>query len=119
LLVFILSLTTFGIEPLKTLPDSMYKLDGGYGLLTTLSWGLIALSTLVDPNFYQRCFAATSTKVAKKGIILSTGIWLVFDLSLTLGAMYASSLMPGYPEDGYLRFSLNLLPEGLKGYFLA
>lgn len=118
-MLFALSFLEFGLGPLKELPDSMFALDGGFGVMPTLAWGLIALATLVDPNFYQRCFAATSTKIAKRGILISTVIWLIFDLSLTFGAMYARSLYPGHPDDGYLVYALNFLPDGLRGYFLA
>lgn len=117
--VFLYSYTSYGVSPLQNLPTRMYDLDGGHGLLATLSWGLIALTTLVNPAFYQRCFAASSTSVAKKGIFISTIIWFIFDISLTLGAMYASSLNPGYPQDGYIRYAIGILPEGFKGYFLA
>jgi SSS family solute:Na+ symporter len=83
-------------------------------------WGFIALSTLVDPNFYQRCFAANNFNTAKKGIILSTFIWIVFDLCLTFGAMYARAVIPeANPSEGYFIYSLQLLPNGLRVFFLA
>ena len=95
-------------------------MTGQYSILETISWGVIAVSTLVDPNFYQRAFAAKNKVVAKKGIIISTCIWIIFDLSLTIGAMYARSIMPdAASEYGYFEYAFNLLPNGLKGFFLA
>ncbi len=89
-------------------------------LLPTLVWGFIALSTLVDPNFYQRVFAARSLTVARKGIVLSTCIWVTFDLCTVLGAMYARAV---YPEldaaHAYLTYGLSILPAGVKGLLLA
>ena len=61
---------------LKNLPSDHFSLTGGESFGVTLVWGFIALSTLVDPNFYQRCFATASPKVAKKGILVSTCVWV-------------------------------------------
>jgi len=83
-------------------------------------WGFIALSTLVDPNFYQRCLAANSTSTARRGILFSTLIWVLFDLCTTLGALYAYHAIPGAdPQSAYLQYSLQILPSGVRGFFLA
>ncbi len=120
ILVLVFSLSLFGIEPLRTLPDRYFDPLGGLGLFETLAWGLIALSTLVDPNFYQRCFAAESMQTAKKGIIVSTLIWIVFDLCLTIGALYARAIIPDADSElAYFFYSLQILPDGLRGFFLA
>ena len=110
-----------GVSFLKNnLPSSHFSLTGGNGLGTTLAWGLIALSTLVDPNFYQRVFAAENTQVAKKGILISTGVWVVFDLCTTLGGMYARAVMPeAQPDQAYLLYSIDLLPNIIQGFFIA
>jgi solute:Na+ symporter, SSS family len=121
-LVLILSFSEFGgIDFLKSsLPKSYFQLNGTNSLATTFIWGFIALSTLVDPNFYQRCFAAKSPKVAKKGIIISTIIWAIFDLCTTFGAMYAKSVIPEtQASTAYLTYAIQLLPNGLRGFFLA
>ena len=121
-LVLILSISNFGgLEFLKSnLPETHFSLTGTNSIATTFIWGMIALSTLVDPNFYQRCFAAKSPKVAKKGILISTLIWAIFDICTTFGAMYAR---PSFPEaeakTAYLTYAIQLLPEGLRGFFLA
>jgi SSS family solute:Na+ symporter len=119
-LVFALSYFTFGTDVLSSLPESYFKPLGTFSFMETLVWGLIALSTLVDPNFYQRCFAAKDFKTAKKGILYSTLIWIIFDLSLTFGAIYAKAVIPeASSEYGYFIYALQLLPEGLRGFFLA
>jgi len=85
-----------------------------------LVWGLIALSTLVDPNFYQRCFAAKTPETARKGILISTVIWCCFDICTTFGAMYARATIPEADSaQAYLIYSIQLLPPGLRGLFLA
>ncbi|MFN8370209.1 MAG: hypothetical protein U0T83_06245 [Bacteriovoracaceae bacterium] len=68
-----------GIGFLKSkLPIDYFSLTGGEPFSLTLIWGFIALSTLVDPSFYQRCFAANSNRTLKVGIYISTLIWFCF-----------------------------------------
>ena len=120
-LVLVYSLFEFGFSFLtENLPSSHFHLTGKNSLLTTFSWGFIALSTLVDPNFYQRCFAAKDTKTAQNGIFIATGIWCLFYLCTTFGAMYAAAVIPqAKATEAYLIYSLQLLPVGLRGFFLA
>ncbi len=121
-LVLVLSVSTFGgWSFLKAnLPETHFRLWGGVPLGSTLVWGFIALSTLVDPSFYQRCFAAQSKTVARKGILISIGIWVGFDICTTGGALYARAVLPDAPSNqAYLLYGLQLLPEGLRGFFLA
>ncbi len=119
-MVFVLSFTKFGFGVFDTLPDYYFHPLSTFSLTETLVWGMIALSTLVDPNFYQRCFAAQDFKTAKKGILIATAIWIVFDICLTFGAIYAKAMIPeADPEYGYFLYALQLLPEGLRGLFLA
>jgi solute:Na+ symporter, SSS family len=110
-----------GISFLQSnLPKSYFTFTGNESVANTILWGLIALSTLVDPNFYQRCFAAKSTTIAKRGIIYSTMIWVVFDLCTTAGAMYAKAIIPqAKSSQAYIIYALQLLPNGLRGFFMA
>jgi SSS family solute:Na+ symporter len=121
-LILLLSVTSFGgLGFLKAnLPETHFSLTGGEGIATTLVWGFIALSTLVDPNFYQRVFAAESAKTAKKGILISTMVWFCFDICTTFGAMYARAVIPE-AESGqaYLTYAVQLLPSGVRGFVLA
>ncbi len=102
------------------LPATHFEWLGGQSLAETLVWGFIALATLVDPNFYQRCFAAATEKTARRGILISTAVWILFDVCTTAGGLYARAVIPS-TESGlaYLTYSLQLLPEGLRGFFLA
>jgi solute:Na+ symporter, SSS family len=108
------------LELMDKLPSTHLDWSGGESFSTILVWGFIALSTLVDPNFYQRVLAADSEKTAKRGIIISTIIWFIFDCCTTLGALYARAAMPhAKPEDAYLQFSIQLVPHGVRGLILA
>lgn len=121
-LVLVFSLTNFGGITYLTanLPATHFEPLGKHSLATTLVWGFIALSTLVDPNFYQRCFAANSSRTAKIGILLSTLVWLGFDICTTLGGMYARAAIPE-AESGtaYLTYAIQILPDGLRGFMVA
>ena len=121
-LVLFFSVKLFGgISFLKdNLPVTHFSPTGGVGLATTLVWGFIALSTLVDPNFYQRVFAAKSEKVARNGILISTLIWFLFDICTTAGAMYARAVIPEAASDkAYLIYAVQILPPGIRGFVLA
>lgn len=104
----------------ENLPPTHFDWTGGESIATIFVWGFIALSTLVDPNFYQRCLAAEDEKVAKRGILISTIIWVLFDCCTTLGALYAKYAMPkASAENAYLQFAIQLVPNGVRGLILA
>lgn len=122
LLVVLFSLHAFGgLSFLKAnLPASHFTLTGGNSWANTLIWGFIALSTLIDPSFYQRCFAAKNPSVVKKGVLISTLVWLCFDLCTTAGSLYARAVLPNAePGQAYFFYSVQLLPAGLRGFFVA
>lgn len=121
-MVVVFSVYSFGgLTFLKAnLPASHFTLTGGNSWLATLIWGFIALSTLIDPSFYQRCFAAKSPTVVRKGILISTVIWFLFDFCTTTGSLYARAVLPqAEPGQAYFFYALQLLPVGLRGFFVA
>lgn len=122
LLVVLFSVHTFGGPAfLKAhLPPSHFTVTGGTSWLSTFVWGFIALATLIDPSFYQRCFAARSPQVVKTGILISTFIWFCFDICTTAGALYARAVLPqAEPGQAYFLYAVQLLPDGLRGFFVA
>ena len=122
LLVLIFSVKTFGgLSFLQTnLPAKYFSITGGHSYFNLAVWGFIALATLVDPAFYQRCFAAKDAKTAKRGILICTLIWFCFDICTTGGTLYARALIPeAAPRDSYFIYAIQLLPTGLKGLFVA
>lgn len=121
-IVLLFSIFTFGGPSFLTanLPASYFSITGGNTWLNTLVWGAIALATLVDPAFYQRCFAAKDAKTAKTGILICTFIWFCFDICTTGGTLYARALMPeAMPAHSYFLYAIQLLPDGLRGFFAA
>ncbi len=83
-------------------------------------WYFIAMSTLVDPNFYQRCYAAKSEKVARNGILLSVVFWIFFDFMTTATGLYAAAILPNLanPIESYPQLAVTLLPPLARGLFL-
>ena len=59
------------------LPYGHMSLTGGLGWPKLIGWWLIAVWTLVDPSFHQRCAAAQTPAVARKGILISIGFWML------------------------------------------
>lgn len=108
------------LELKDKLPLTHLDWSGGETMGTILVWGFIALSTLVDPNFYQRVLAADSEKTARRGILISTVVWFLFDLCTTLGALYARVALPDASADSaYLLFAMQIVPNGVRGLILA
>lgn len=122
LLVAVFSVSVFGgLAFLKAhLPATHFTVTGGNSWLNTFIWGFIAFSALIDPAFYQRCFAANNLKTVQKGILWSTLIWFLFDICTTVGSLYARALLPqAKAGEAYFFYAIQLLPAGLKGFFVA
>lgn len=119
--VLIFSFIVYGLphKLIEHLPSSHFSITGNKGILETLSWGLLAATTLIDPAFHQRVSASRDTKTAKWGIIYSIFFWLIIDICTTLGGMYARAYAINEKSElAYFHFSLNILPDGLKGLFI-
>ena len=122
LIVLFFSVSEYGsINYLKNnLPESHFSITGGMPITSLILWGLIAFSTLVDPNFYHRILAAANEKTAKIGLLISILMWMIFDIATTAGGMYAKAAMNNADsKNAYLHYAMDLLPTGLKGLFLA
>jgi len=76
------------------LPPAHLDADGGLGWQAIAVWYAIAAATLVEPAFYQRCYAAVDERTARRGILVSLGFWLVFDLLTTTAGLYARAAVP-------------------------
>ncbi|MCC6731303.1 MAG: sodium:solute symporter family protein [Chthonomonadales bacterium] len=103
------------------LPPDHLRLDGGLGLPYVLVWFLIALWTLVDPGFHQRCYAARTPAVARAGILAAVCCWFVFDALTTSAGLYARAgipdLAPALAGMAYPALAERFLPAGVKGLF--
>ena len=90
---------TGGLAGLWTqLPDSHRAWDGGLGWQTVVVWYLIALQTVVEPAFYQRVFAARDPQTARTGVLVSVGLWIVFDFLTIFSGLAARVLLPSLDD---------------------
>jgi SSS family solute:Na+ symporter len=111
-----------GMEFLAShLPPLHLTWHGGNSVQFIVVWFLIALWTLVDPSFHQRCYAAKSVSVARKGILLSIPFWLLFDALTATTGLYARAILPDIdqPVMAYPLLAEALLPPLAKGLFFA
>ncbi len=114
--------TLGGLDYLSShLPATHTAPFGAYSTWYILVWYIGALVTLVDPNVHQRVFAARSTSVAKKGMLISIGFWLLFDAMTNIAGLYARAAVPHLAESkfAYPALAEMVLPMGLKGAFYA
>jgi solute:Na+ symporter, SSS family len=122
-----LAVQTYGGFDFLTLnlPETHLTLTGGWTTQMILVWGFLAFWTLADPGFYQRCYAAKNDKIPKKGILISIGFWLLFDICTTFTGMYAAAasnaglLVVESATTSYISIASALLPPALLGLFLT
>lgn len=110
-----------GIEKLaSSLPAEHMTWNGGLPIASILVWYVIALSTLVDPAFHQRCSAARTPAIARRGILVSVGFWVLFDAMTTLTGLYARAVLGAEAEPmlAYPLLAAEILPPGVLGLFL-
>ena len=111
-----------GVALLKApgrLPPGHLTLLGDYDLGYAVVWFFIALVTLTDPGFHQRCYAAKTPRVAALGIGLAVVCWMVFDALSTTTGLFARALVPGLADSvmAYPALAEHILPPGIKGLF--
>jgi len=121
IVILIFAVSRFGgWEFLKTnLPPLHLTWHGENSPQYILVWYFIAMSTLVDPTFYQRCYAAKSENVARRGILVSVGCWMIFDFMTTTTGLYAAAILPDLanPAESYPQLAVKLLPPLARGLF--
>jgi SSS family solute:Na+ symporter len=103
------------------LPPGHLSLTGGMSLWKILGWWTIAVWTIVDPAFHQRCAAAESPAVARRGILISIGFWAVFDLMTTAAGLYARAALPNLSDAtlAFPRLADAVMPTVARGLFFA
>lgn len=109
-----------GLEELwQRLPPQHRSVPGELGWMGVAVWFGIALQTFVDPSFYQRCAAARSPALARRGILVSVCLWCVFDALTLLAGLYARAYIQTAPLNAYPALAEAVLPAGWKGLFVV
>ena len=104
---------------INNVPKENLTITGNLPIGYILSWSFISMIAFIDPNIFQRTYAAKNTKTIKYGLIISVVFWFIFDLlSISIG-IYASAIIK--PENlignPYLMLADNFLPPLLKNIF--
>ncbi len=101
------------------LPPVNLTWTGGNPPQFILVWFFIALWTLVDPGFHQRCYAARDSATARRGILVSILFWMLFDFLTTTTGLYARAVLPRLesPIFSYPLLAERLLPPVAKALF--
>ena len=100
-------------------PPQHLTWNGGHSIQFVLVWFFVALWTLIDPAFHQRCYAAKSGKVAQKGILISIVFWFIFDAMTATAGLYARASLPplDQPVMAFPLLAELTLPPIAKGMF--
>lgn len=123
IVILVVSIFSFGgFEFLQTnLPSSHLSITGETSPAFIVVWFLIALWTFADPGFHQRCYAAKSGDIAKKGILISIFFFAIFDFLTTSTGLFAKAVLPDLdqPMLAFPLYAEQILSPGLKGLFYA
>ncbi len=109
-----------GLSFLKAhVPASHWVWHGGNDPQFVFVWYALAMITLVEPAFYQRCYAARSPSVARNGILISILFWMIFDFMTTAVGLYARAVLPDLadPVQAYPALATQVLPPVALGLF--
>jgi len=88
--------------------------------MPVIVWFVVAMQTFIDPNFHIRAAAANSTSTAQKGIYISVGLWMLFDVLQLLAGLYAFVHIKSVaPTDTYMNLAQVVLPSLWKGLFVS
>ncbi|MCI0708081.1 MAG: sodium:solute symporter family protein [Ignavibacteriae bacterium] len=103
----------------SNVPSFHLTWHGGNSWQYVTVWFFIALWTLVDPAFHQRCYAAKDGKTAQRGIFISILFWFCFDFMTSTAGLYARAALPELdkPLFAYPMLAEITLPTFAKGLF--
>lgn len=105
---------------LPHLPAGHTHLIGKLTIQQVCAWGIIAMWTIVSPSFYQRCSAAKTELVAKRGILYSIFFWFLFDMLTLSAGLYARFALANIdPVMAYPLLGLAILPPIIMGFFFV
>lgn len=115
--------TLGGFEFLEArLPAEYLNIPGNVTLQYFIPWFFIGTWALVDPVFYQRCYAVKNKKTPKRGILISLVFWFIFDLMTTTAGLYSKAYFMGELTEPIYSIPLlaeKILPPIARGIFIV
>jgi SSS family solute:Na+ symporter len=118
------------LEHLPPHPDggaSLYmQHHGGLSRWMLVAWAVTGVTVLIEPQFYQRVFAAKDDRAVPRALLIGILLWAAFDWGTTLIGMVAQAavqlgLLPVDLEGraALLTLCVEMLPLGLRGLMLG
>ena len=108
------------IELYQSLPSSHVTPTGGRSYQYIMLWFFIAIWTIIDPSFFQRCSAVDKPEKAKKGLLYSIMLWFIFDILTITSSLYAFIfIIPKNPLMTFPLLASEVLPPGILGIFIV
>ena len=102
------------------LPDTHKVFPGTIGWGAVAAWWFLALQTFIDPNFHMRVAAAATVTTARRGILISVVLWMVFDGLQLITGLYAVALVSeSQALNAYVVLAERVLSPVWKGLFLS
>lgn len=110
-----------GMDGLQAaLPAEFFQPGGTYPASVLLVFAASALSALVEPAFYQRVFAAVNYRAVLVALVAGIVLWAAYDwVTTVLGMAAAARGIEAEPRYALLTLTLDVLPTGLRGLFIA
>lgn len=110
-----------GMDGLQAaLPPEFFNPRGTYPVSVLLVFAASALSALVEPAFYQRIFAAVNYRAVLVALLAGIVLWAAYDwVTTVLGMAAAARGVDAEPRYALLTLTLDVLPAGLRGLFIA
>lgn len=102
------------------LPENYLSVTGGNSFQYIIAWFFIGSWVLIDPAFHQRCYAAQSKKIPKRGVLISLVFWIIFDFMTTITGLYSKAYFMDdlkNPLYSFPAFADEILPSVAKGVF--
>lgn len=104
-----------------SVPPELFTPTGGQPFAAVFVWYIIASTTLIEPLFYERSYAAKSHRILLPSILIAIVWWAIFDFMSTATGLYARALLPQLadPTFAFPELAKQVLPPALFGVFLA
>jgi SSS family solute:Na+ symporter len=99
---------------------------GGLSGWMLLAWSITGLTVLIEPQFYQRVFAAKDKRSVQRALLIGIALWAAYDWGVTLiGIIARAAVEKGLLAAGLegraalLTLSAEMLPTGLRGLMIG